>query len=76
MTQKEKKLLLILRVKRREAMRNASRQRRRRECGAQVRVRPEFWEQVANDYARQIKSLFKNKNEATRFIWGGARGKN
>lgn len=39
------------------ALKNAHAQRRRVEMGKPVRVRPEYWEQVARDYQRELKSI-------------------
>lgn len=38
-----------------QARHNENRQRVKREKGIKVRVRPEFWQQVQNDYYREIK---------------------
>lgn len=52
-----------LRKKIKGAKANASRQRRRAIDGIQIRVRAEFWEQVARDYARELRSLLKNREK-------------
>jgi hypothetical protein len=40
---------------RKQALHNASRQRRQEDAGVDVRVTSSFWEQVARDYRREIE---------------------
>lgn len=49
--------LKSLKRKLRTSLYNVSRQRSQQQRGIQVRVRPEFWEQVVRDYRKQIEAL-------------------
>ncbi len=48
-----------LRLLKKQALANAARQRRRQNKMLDVKVRPDFWEQVARDYEREIQELEK-----------------